>query len=71
MSAKAKGATEGARLAQVNVRLPDVSIRQIAQLREALGLRSDAAVIYTLRYTGRIERGAQGTPKAQEDDDGI
>lgn len=37
--------TESARLAQVNVRLPEVSIRQIAQLREALGLRSDAAVI--------------------------
>lgn len=42
------------RLKQVNIRLPDLTIRQIALLRKALDLRSDAAVV-----TMAIDRMAQ------------
>jgi hypothetical protein len=45
MSRQTKGGMEAARLTQVNVRLPEVTRRQIADLRAALGLRSDAQVV--------------------------
>jgi hypothetical protein len=45
MSRQTKGGMEAARLTQVNVRLPEVTRRQIANLRAALGLSSDAQVV--------------------------